>query len=112
MTWLLMGALVWVALAVVIALALARAIRMAEAFESRTGVPRAGDGGDPLRRWRIGRRGTPAERRRAGGRSAHLRSSRCPLRPCHVHLYRWSGEDPFSGHNLYACRCGRVRHGF
>jgi hypothetical protein len=112
MTWLLMGALVWVALAVAIALALARAIRMADALEGRTGVPRAGSDGNPLRRWRVSRRGTTVERTPAGGRSVPPRSSCRPLWPFHVHLYRRTSEDPFSGHNLYACRCGRVRHGF
>lgn len=29
----------------------------------------------------------------------------------HVHRFRWAGEDPFSPHNLYACRCGVVRPG-
>jgi hypothetical protein len=29
----------------------------------------------------------------------------------HVHSFRWAREDPFSPHNLYACRCGVVRHG-
>jgi hypothetical protein len=29
----------------------------------------------------------------------------------HVHRFRWAGEDPFSPHNLYACRCGVVRAG-
>lgn len=29
----------------------------------------------------------------------------------HLHRFRWHGEDPFSGNNLYACRCGRVRPG-
>lgn len=29
----------------------------------------------------------------------------------HLHRYSWYAEDEFSGHNLYACRCGRVRPG-
>lgn len=29
----------------------------------------------------------------------------------HLHRYTWYAEDPFSGHSLYACRCGRVRPG-
>lgn len=29
----------------------------------------------------------------------------------HLHRYTWYAEDPFSGHNLYACRCGRIRPG-
>jgi hypothetical protein len=29
----------------------------------------------------------------------------------HVHHYTWYAEDPFSAHNLYGCRCGRVRPG-
>ncbi|WP_158657485.1 hypothetical protein [Blastococcus saxobsidens] len=29
----------------------------------------------------------------------------------HVHWFRWSGADPFSGSSLYACRCGVVRPG-
>lgn len=27
----------------------------------------------------------------------------------HVHWFRWSGEDAFSGSSLYACRCGQAR---
>lgn len=29
----------------------------------------------------------------------------------HLHRFRWHREDPFSGQNLYACRCGKVRPG-
>ncbi len=29
----------------------------------------------------------------------------------HVHSFRFAREDPFAGANLYACRCGVVRHG-
>lgn len=29
----------------------------------------------------------------------------------HLHRYAWYAEDQFSGHNIYACRCGRVRPG-
>ncbi|TFV53693.1 hypothetical protein [Blastococcus sp. TF02A-35] len=31
--------------------------------------------------------------------------------PLHVHWFRWSGEDAFSGSSLYTCRCGQVRPG-
>lgn len=34
-----------------------------------------------------------------------------PVRLPHVHWFHWLREDPYSGHNLYACRCGVVRHG-
>ncbi|WP_104523544.1 hypothetical protein [Blastococcus atacamensis] len=27
----------------------------------------------------------------------------------HVHWFRWTGEDAFSGSSLYTCRCGQVR---
>ncbi|MCZ2813445.1 hypothetical protein O2W15_18595 [Modestobacter sp. VKM Ac-2979] len=31
--------------------------------------------------------------------------------PVHLHRYRRTGDDPFSGASLYACRCGVVRPG-
>ncbi|WP_147251776.1 hypothetical protein [Blastococcus sp. TF02-8] len=27
----------------------------------------------------------------------------------HLHWFRWSGEDAFSGSSLYTCRCGQAR---
>ncbi|NEK84279.1 hypothetical protein GCU60_00615 [Blastococcus saxobsidens] len=27
----------------------------------------------------------------------------------HVHWFRYSGADPFSGSSMYSCRCGVVR---
>jgi len=30
-------------------------------------------------------------------------------RVLHLHRYRRTGDDPFSGSSLYACRCGVVR---
>ncbi|MEU2349057.1 hypothetical protein [Modestobacter sp. NPDC049651] len=38
---------------------------------------------------------------------------RTPLRSLlpHLHGFRRSGDDPFSGASLYACRCGVVRPG-
>jgi hypothetical protein len=29
----------------------------------------------------------------------------------HLHRFRWAGEEPFSSHSLYRCRCGEVRPG-
>jgi hypothetical protein len=31
--------------------------------------------------------------------------------PAHLHWFRWSRYDEFSGASLYACRCGVVRPG-
>jgi hypothetical protein len=30
----------------------------------------------------------------------------------HVHWFRRTGDDPFSGASLYTCRCGQVRPSF
>jgi hypothetical protein len=27
----------------------------------------------------------------------------------HVHRFRYAGDDPFSAHSLYRCRCGVVK---
>ena len=29
----------------------------------------------------------------------------------HVHRFRYAGDDAFSAHSLYRCRCGVVKHG-
>jgi hypothetical protein len=44
------------------------------------------------------------------GRSAADPVDRRPA--WHVHWFRRTGDDPFSGASLYTCRCGVVRPGF
>src|SRR3954447_12130401 len=44
--------------------------------------------------------------RRTGGRRV---VAALPRPRVHVHWFRWSGDDPFSGSSLYTCRCGVVR---
>lgn len=46
----------------------------------------------------------------AAPRSARHGKSASPS-PLHLHRYRRTGDDPFSGASLYACRCGVVRPG-
>lgn len=49
---------------------------------------------------------------RPTGAGPHRRTGPGLVPRRHLHWFRRSGDDPFSGATLYRCRCGEARSGF